>query len=80
MHLHRIDHDRNMARFYSMQVQRTLFGEWTLLREWGRIGNGGQQKAEAFASEAEAVIALAARADAKVGRGYRNTVRRSPRP
>ena len=38
MHLYRIDHNRNMARFYSMQVQRTLFGEWTLLREWGRIG------------------------------------------
>ena len=44
MHLYRIDHDRNMARFYSMQVQRTLFGECTLLREWGRIGNGGQQR------------------------------------
>ena len=39
MHLRRIDPDRNMARFYTMSVQPTLFGEWALLREWGRIGS-----------------------------------------
>ena len=70
MHLYRIDHNRNMARFYSMQVQRALFGEWTLVREWGRIGKGGQRKTEVFTSEAEAVIALATSAATKVGRGY----------
>ena len=31
MHLHRIDPDRNMARFYSMSVQPNLFGESALL-------------------------------------------------
>ena len=77
MHLHRIDHDRNMARFYSMQVQKTLFGEWTLFREWGRIGSAGQRKAEAFASEAEAAIALATSAAVKVRRGYHSATRRS---
>ena len=79
MHLYRIDHNRNMARFYSMQVQKTLFGEWTLLREWGRIGKGGQQKTEAFASEAEAAIALASSAAAKAERGYSSAVQRRPR-
>ena len=39
MHLRRIDPDRNMARFYTMSVQPNLFGEWLLLREWGRIGS-----------------------------------------
>lgn len=79
MHLHRIDHDRNMARFYSMQVQKTLFGEWTLFREWGRIGSAGQRKAEAFASEAEAAIALATSAAVKVRRRYCSATRRNPR-
>jgi len=42
MHLRRIDPNRNMARFYTMSVQPTLFGEWALLREWGRIGSAGR--------------------------------------
>ena len=54
MHLHRIDPDRNMARFYSMSVQPNLFGEWTLLREWGRIGKAGRLVSGRFASEREA--------------------------
>lgn len=29
---------KNMARFYRMAVLPNLFGEWTLYREWGRIG------------------------------------------
>ena len=32
---------QKMARFYRMAVMPNLFGEWTLLREWGRIGQGG---------------------------------------
>jgi predicted DNA-binding WGR domain protein len=54
MHLRRIDPDRNMARFYSMSVQPNLFGEWALLREWGRIGSAGRLVSGRFASEQEA--------------------------
>ncbi|MEM1364057.1 MAG: WGR domain-containing protein, partial [Pseudomonadota bacterium] len=32
----------NKRRFYALSVQRTLFGEWALVREWGRIGVGGR--------------------------------------
>jgi predicted DNA-binding WGR domain protein len=42
IHLTRTDPDRNMARFYTMTLQPTLFGEWALLREWGRIGSAGR--------------------------------------
>jgi predicted DNA-binding WGR domain protein len=31
---------QKMARFYRMAVMPNLFGEWTLYREWGRIGQG----------------------------------------
>ncbi len=39
--LRRVDPARNMARFYRMQMQPTLFGGVTLIREWGRIGQAG---------------------------------------
>ena len=38
MNLVHIDADKNMARFYKLVVQPTLFGEWSLVREWGRMG------------------------------------------
>ena len=40
----RIDADKNMARFYRLAVERDLFGMWCFIREWGRIGRGGQMR------------------------------------
>jgi predicted DNA-binding WGR domain protein len=40
-HLHRIDPEANMARFCSIDVLPTLFGESSVLRCWGRIGTRG---------------------------------------
>lgn len=40
-YLERIDHARNMARYYRLSVVKTLFGEWAMVREWGRIGRRG---------------------------------------
>ena len=37
-----------MRRFYRVAIERTLFGEWALVREWGRIGNTGGQRLEAW--------------------------------
>jgi predicted DNA-binding WGR domain protein len=31
-----------MHRFYRLDVQPDLFGQWYLMREWGRIGNAGR--------------------------------------
>jgi predicted DNA-binding WGR domain protein len=33
--LHRVDPAKNMRRFYRLDVQRDLFGQWCLIREWG---------------------------------------------
>jgi len=54
IHLTRTDPARNMARFYTMALQPTLFGEWALLKEWGRIGSAGRLVSCRFASEREA--------------------------
>ena len=69
-HLHRIDPHRNMARFHSMSEQPNLFGEWALLREWGRIGSGGRLVSGRFASEQEAARAMAQHLEAKLSKGY----------
>ena len=70
MHLHRVDPDRNLARFYSMSVQSSLFGEWALLREWGRIGSAGRLVSGRFGSEQEAARAMAEHLKAKLSKGY----------
>ena len=70
-HLRRIDPDRNMARFYAMSLQPTLFGEWALVREWGRIGSTGRIVSGCFATELEAAVALEKQRAVKLGKGYR---------
>jgi predicted DNA-binding WGR domain protein len=37
-----------------LQITPTLFGEWSLVREWGRIGSPGTVRLESFESEAQA--------------------------
>ena len=60
----------NVSRFYRMSVMANLFGEWTLDREWGRIGQGGQVRMDWFPDESQAVAALITLEAAKRLRGY----------
>jgi predicted DNA-binding WGR domain protein len=39
--LTRTDPTRNINRFYIVDITPTLFGEWVLVREWGRRGSPG---------------------------------------
>jgi predicted DNA-binding WGR domain protein len=70
--LHRIEPDRGVARFYSLMVERDLFGTIRLIRNWEWIGTNGQELVEVFATEIEAGAALEALAKAKRRRGYRD--------
>lgn len=70
-YLERIDRSKNMARYYRLSVVETLFGEWAMVREWGRIGRHGQSREHWSASEAEAQNQLKSRQDERVRRGYR---------
>ena len=42
--LHKHVPERNQHRFYALQVTHNLFGAWSLIRSWGRIGASGQQR------------------------------------
>ena len=49
--LHRIELAENMARFYRLDVQPSLFG-WSAVYEWGRIGRPGQVQLALFETDA----------------------------
>lgn len=72
IYLTRRDPEKNLSRFYRMLIVPDLFGHWVLLREWGRIGSGGQVKAEQFGNAGEALLALQKLTRAKMKRGYRS--------
>lgn len=70
LYFQRVDPSRNMARYYALSIQPTLFGETSLIRAWGRIGTLGQEMSHSFASEADAVAMLLALARRKRAKGY----------
>ncbi|TDE34959.1 WGR domain-containing protein [Antarcticimicrobium sediminis] len=60
----------NMARFYHLEIQPTLFGYWSLRRSWGRIGTRGRDRYETFATVGEALAASRRLEAEKCRRGY----------
>lgn len=70
--LHRLEPERGIRRFYSLMIERDLFGTIRLVRNWGRIGTIGQEQVEEFASEIEAGKALEAVAQVKRQQGYQD--------
>lgn len=60
----------NMHRFYALHLAPTLFGEWGLVAEWGRIGSPGKVRESVFDSEQAAAAALTKRLRIRARRGY----------
>jgi predicted DNA-binding WGR domain protein len=69
--LKKTDETQNMHRFYRMSLQPDLFGNISLLREWGRIGYRGQIRVDTHEEKAEAAKAMIKLATEKQRRGYR---------
>ncbi len=72
-HLERHDPAQNIVRYYRMSVLPNLFGEWTLFREWGRVGRGGQVRMGLFQNQNEAEQGLLKIEATKRKRTYRKT-------
>lgn len=70
IYLERRDPDKNMKRFYAVTIAPTLFGEWAVVREWGRIGSPGTVREDWFETENEARAACGRLAQMKQRRGY----------
>lgn len=70
MDLTRSDPEANLHRYYRMEIVPGLFGDWGLIREWGRIGWPGQMRTDWYATEAAAKDARFNLHMAKAKRGY----------
>lgn len=70
LYIERTDSKKNMARFYALSIEPTLFGTPCLTRRWGRIGSAGQKMAHHFERESEAVTLFLELLRKKRGRGY----------
>ncbi len=70
VHLIHVDPDVNMARFYGIELQPTLFGEVSVLRTWGRIGTNGKAMMVTYDDQAQAAKAFHSLEKQKCRRGY----------
>ncbi|SMF56510.1 WGR domain-containing protein, predicted DNA-binding domain in MolR [Xaviernesmea oryzae] len=70
LYVEKIDASKNMARYYAMSIEPTLFGDACLTRRWGLIGTGGQKLVHHFQCEEEAVELFLALLRQKRLRGY----------
>lgn len=68
--LRRIEPKANALRFYVLDVQPDLFGGWSLVKEWGRIGSPGRVCLAYYPDESAAIAALGKQRQAKERRGY----------
>ena len=75
--LDRVDGAHNMARYYVLSVEPTLFGDTAMVRQWGRIGTAGRRRIDLYAERTGARTALRVWLERKLKRGY--VLREAPR-
>lgn len=68
--LERVDPSKNLARYYVLSVEPTLFAKDTLIRRWGRIGSVGRERLHVSDSDGGAELALETWLARKRKRGY----------
>ncbi len=72
IYLERHDPDKNLHRFYQLFVTPGIFGDWSLVREWGRRGSPGTVRKDWFYTEEEAWIAGEKLKAIKEKKGYQS--------
>jgi predicted DNA-binding WGR domain protein len=68
--LYKVNRELRQYRFYSLSVQPNLFGTWSLIREWGRIGCAGRERIEWHETELDARRVMSRKMREKRRRGY----------
>ncbi len=65
--------EQNRYREYTIAISRDLFGEWAVVRSWGRISGRHQVKATFFTLEADATTLAEQIAHRRLLHGYQVT-------
>ncbi|MBD2746007.1 WGR domain-containing protein [Microvirga sp. BT688] len=68
--LYRRDPEQGRARFFSLMIERDLFGTIRLVRNWGYVGTKGQGKVDIYPDEVVAAKALEGWAETQRQKGY----------
>jgi predicted DNA-binding WGR domain protein len=68
--LYQRDPEQGRARFFSLMIERDLFGTIRLVRNWGFVGSKGQEQVEIFPDEVRAADALEVWAETQRQKGY----------
>ena len=71
VHLRCIDISKGKRRFYALSVERDLFGQWVLVREWGLIDGTRRIRLDAYGSIGQATLAMRELGRRKRRRGHR---------
>lgn len=70
IYLERHEPGKDVHRFYQLFVIPSLFGDWALIREWGRVGSPGTVRKDWFDTETAAIVAREKLALQKQKKGY----------
>jgi predicted DNA-binding WGR domain protein len=68
--LRRVDAAKNMDRFYELTLEPTLFGEWAVVRRWGRFHSEGRKRETWFDGPSPALVFMDRLHNQKLRRGY----------
>ena len=67
----KVDPEKNQRRWYVVAWGPTLFGDWAVMRAWGRLGaDWSQRKVDEFPTEDEARAEAQAQVERREIRGY----------
>ena len=70
VHLESVDESRNRFRYYGVRVAPNLFGDRSVIVEWGRIGSRGRMRILASGPAADMVRRAEKLVARKQKRGY----------
>ncbi|WP_229802352.1 WGR domain-containing protein [Paramylibacter ulvae] len=68
--MHRINQTHDFASFYRVEICANLFEEFSVVREWGRVGRHGRQIIQLFPDLVSASSAADKVRETAMKRGY----------
>jgi predicted DNA-binding WGR domain protein len=71
--LEKVIPEKNQSRYYSLRIEINLFGEFSLILDWGRIGRSCRTVSTPFPDYDTAVAAMDKKVSEKLKRGYVST-------
>jgi len=60
----------NKHRFYQLLIMPGLLDDWSLVREWGRVGSPGTVRKDWFSTKEKAELAQTLLTKKKIKKGY----------